>query len=304
MLDYNAPVALTLKLKGPALDESQQHIDLFELATTLSEFHEIFNKTYCILTNQERSSRRNRKEFQVITKEISKGSLIFDNELIITGANMVFPMVGLANAYSIWEYASKSFEILKTIYGWLRKDISPNISVTNSTNSPIINGNNNLVIIGNSDIQVTDPRLLVLAARTRPNYDRITQILNQNGISNFEAASLVNQHDTSIVMDFSDKGLFKNKSIIAKEPIKFYAKVYDFNTERNTGKLRVLNNNFIATDDYPFSIIGDQNIHNYADALKLPYVTVTALQENILDPVQGLKVVRYQVISVEFPIAG
>ncbi|WP_021170130.1 hypothetical protein SOV_22470 [Sporomusa ovata DSM 2662] len=296
----NVPCPFNIKLTGPAFIENNQRIDLLDFANTLLEFHKALDKTYCILTNQQRISPSNRKQYQLITKSITKGSLLLDNEIIFNSAQLVLPIVGIINPQTIWEYTSAGFKFLKTVYELFSKEKkAPQYVINNPVNCNFITGDNNLINSTDNIVTVGDPRILDIAAKSRPHYGAITKSLNANNIEGFQAGF---KRDTTseIALDFNDRGMFKQRSIVDKNPLQFHAKIIDFNTEKRTGKLKIFD---LATSsfshDYNFSIIGDQDIIPYIEALKHPMVSITALSENILDPVHGLRPLKYQLIDIE-----
>lgn len=299
-MDNNAPCPFNIKLTGPAFAENNQRIDLLDIATTLLEFHKAFDKTYCILTNQQRISLPNRKQFQIITKEISKGSLLLNNEIIINNTQLLLPIVGILNPRTIWEYTSAGFKFLKTVYELFRVEKkAPQYIINNPANCNFITGDDNFVNSSDNIVTVGDSRILDIAAKSRPHYSAITKSLNANGIEGFQAGFSCDK-ENEIVLDFNDRGVFKQRSIVGKDPLQFHARIIDFNTEKRSGKLKKFD---FATSsfsqDYNFSIIGDQDIIPYIEALKHPMVNVTALSENVLDPVHGLKPLKYQLIDIE-----
>jgi hypothetical protein len=299
-MDNNKPCPFQIRLTGPAFIKDNKEIDLLDLAIALMEFHKVIDKTYCTLTEQQRLSPANRKQFQIITRNITDGSLLFDNELIINNTQLLLPMIGLLSPRTIWEYTSTGFKFLKTVYEFFKKNNKPpEYKIINPVNCNFITGDNNLLNVSDNTVTIGDPRILDIAAKARPHYNALNKTLNANGIEGFQAGFHCDEPN-QIKLNFNNKDMFNQRSIIDKNPLLFQAKVIDFNTEKKTGRLKKFDAKTASfSHDFRFSVIGDQDVIPYIDALKQPIVQVTALTENVLDPVHGLKPLKFQLIDIE-----
>ena len=134
---YNDPVKLSMALTGKQTNTS---FDLRAFSTAIFHFVTIIDNTHCVLAKQERLSRDKRNELQILASNITRGSVHIDFDLIMNGIQILAPMLGWVNPYSIWEYTVQSYNFLKTIGEKNRQGLKPSIQVTDSPGAINIKG--------------------------------------------------------------------------------------------------------------------------------------------------------------------
>jgi len=290
MSDYNAPQKLLFKIEGPGL---QEELNLYDIITTLTEFHSIIDKSYCVITGKQRLTRSEREFYKIQISEFKHGSFMAILEIIITGMTLTLPLLGMINPYTIWEYTRYSFLFLKAIYTAYtsNQNTKPQIIAGDNSNVIVITGDNNNIIL-------PDARIIDLANRTKRNYKKLAGILNEDGIHNIMIAS-PDLDNTGIVLNLSEKNLFKTSTKIVPKPIEIVADIFNFNKVDNTGKLRVLEGQAIPMGEYSFTVIGNQETSNYIQSMLYNSVNIVAIEEYEDDPINGIKLLRLKVIQVK-----
>ncbi|MCM1567795.1 MAG: hypothetical protein NC238_17950 [Dehalobacter sp.] len=287
-MSFNQPHTITLKIDGPGINEG---VNLFKTISILSEFHSILDKSYSVLNGKQKLTKQDREQYFIRAYDFKQGSFIVNADIIITGIQLSLPLLGFVNPYTIWEYARYSFAFLKAVLASSKSGNQPMISV--GDNSQVV------VLIGDgSTMTLPDKRILDLANRTRRNYANLAGNLKEGSIHSIEvtAQSSIGEN---ISLSLPEKDLFESNTTVMPRPVTFLADVYDFNKEINTGKLRVFREQEIPDGDYPFTIIGNQDNSKFIESMLYSSVKITALEERELHPVEGLRLIRFQVIEVE-----
>ncbi|SFH84746.1 hypothetical protein SAMN05192551_103253 [Tindallia magadiensis] len=287
-MNYNEPKTICFKLEGPDLREN---INLYDAITTLSEFHSIVDKSYCVLTNQHRLSKTEREFFRIQASNFRQGSFLVDLEILITGTQLAFPILGLTNPYTIWEWTRCSFQFIKAMSLARKNGETPQIKTGENSQIIVITGGNNNLIL-------PDARVIELANRTKKNYAKLAGTLQEGRVHSIDIGAETSLNN-SISLNLAEKDLFKSPTEILTKPIQFHADIYDFNKEANTGKLRVLPGQSIPEGDYSFTVIGSQDTTKSIQSMLHDGVKVTALEEQKIDPIDGPKLVRFQIIKVQ-----
>ena len=90
-------------------------------------------------------------------------------------------------------------------------------------------------------------------------------------------------------------------SFIQKRIINRHAglgRIFDFNTEKLSGKVRVGDGQPIPAQDYNFLLIGNQDFVPYIMAMTVPEVTLRCLQEIEQHPTGAKYIFRLQAVSL------
>ena len=293
--NYNEPFPFTLRLSSEKLGK---YMDMHDMVMMMAESHALFDKTFGVLSGQRRLSSQKRKDFQVIVKDMKQGSLLLYADIVVSGINVALPIIGLANPYTVWEYTRAGFQLLKALY---------TVSTANASQQPeyprISTGENGMVIVvsGNNNTMTFPAPVLDIAARSRINYRRISNMMSSDGITQLQLNSESLPNSEPITLSVADQGLFEPTTFLEPSPVTFIADLYKFDKETSTGRLHVIASDVLLKGDYAFSVIGNQDLALYIDSMKESQVSLTALTENTLDPIHGRRIVRLQVISVNFP---
>lgn len=296
--DYNDPYPFMLKLSK---DNHGKSMDMHDMVILMAETHSLFDKTFGVLTGKHRLSSQKRKDFQVVVTDIQQGSLMMYADIIVSGIHMALPMIGLANPFTVWEYTRSGFQLLKALYTVHSAENPESKKLPQLT----LGDNNTVVIITGDNNQVTFPApVLDIAARSRPNYQRMANLMTTDGISNFELNSQSVLKTESIKLSVIDQGLFESPTFINPAPVKVLADIYKFDKYTGAGKLSVLASDDVPKGEYAFSVIGEQDVTLYIDSMNEQRVSITALTENTLDPLRGKRITRLQIISIDLQKAS
>jgi len=284
--NYNDPIKLYVALEG---DNIENTFDLRSFSAILYELSNILDNTYCVLINQKRLNKEMRNEFSINASNIKPGSIHIDIELIINSLQLMAPLIGLANPYTVWQYTVHAYTLLKYLGSKINNDNKPKISINNSNNNTVIYGDNNIII--------PDGQILNIAAKTRNNYDIISNYVDEISIKGLKIQSNI-QSINELFIDYKDKGLFKTPSFMDDTLFNIDADIIRFDKEKLTGKLFVLENQDIPSKEYSFTVMGEQNREIYIGAMIRKFVTITALTENKLDSINGVIIYKLHIINI------
>lgn len=288
---YCQPVKLTMELQGNGTVDS---FDLRAFSILMFNFITAVDNTHCVLAKQERLSNEKRNELQIHATDIARGSIHIDFDLVIAAAQMIAPLLGWVNPYSIWQYTVQSYNFLKAAGKSMRKGVTPNVQITESPGA--------LTILGNENLIVVDSGIAAAAARNQEVYRILSDEMEQEGISSMRIKPRDNKDEFDhFELSYEDKGIFSNSSFVDENPTTFDANILSLDKERLSGRLHTLAAQSIPEGTYSFKAIGDQDQAIYINALSKTQVKIIGLTENVLDNVSGLKIKRIQIIKILLP---
>ena len=259
---------IAFKIEGPIFAEN---FPLHIMLSILSDFHSILDQSYLVLTNKNRMSKYERLNFRVIASFPQKGSFLQYLQPIYQIAEPLLPLIPQLNGFEIWKAAKTSFEFLKLITNLKKDGKEYTVSAPNNQGIIIINSP------GSTPIPVTQNNFYI-ADRSLEFYQSMSNKIEDNKVQRISAIDSVQE---GIILSIEEKRLFNPETTIDDVPITIEGRVFDFNTERLTGKIRVYLDQPIKPGDYNFYIIGQQNIIPYIIAMTKESILLTCLKEVI-----------------------
>lgn len=285
------PQKISFTLKGGL--NGDYPLDLRATASFLLYFQHLIDKSYCTINNIDRIRPNRNNVYKVVVKDFTVGSLKSDLMLIVEGARLSLPLLGLSTPESIWTYTCYACELASRFFNALKADTKPQIQ---------INGNNNTVIYtDNTGAIIEYPQeTYEIANRSVPIYRKLSQAMTNGSFSEFNAHS--DAHNIPpIIFNNESANLFKEHTVIEETSQIIQCNIIRFDKESLTGKLRILDNNCEnMNSEYPFQIIGNQDSSPYIAAMDRDEVFVNCIREisyTSLNP----KIVRFQIISLATP---
>jgi hypothetical protein len=101
-----------------------------------------------------------------------------------------------------------------------------------------------------------------------------------------------------IVLTNEERKLFNPEIKVEDNPVNVTGRIFDFNTEKLAGKLRVSDGQPVPARDYNFLLIGNQDFVPYIMAMTVPEVTLRCLPEIEQHPTGAKYIFRLQALSL------
>lgn len=76
----------------------------------------ILDRAYLVLSEKARFTADERKRFYLLTKCVKHSSLDSWMDLVLTGVQTSFPVIGALGPLGIWEYSKQAYDLLKFAY--------------------------------------------------------------------------------------------------------------------------------------------------------------------------------------------
>lgn len=294
MSNYNIdPVKLTFEMTG---EEMENGFNLYYINKSLTEFHNILDKSYLILSNRKKITENDRKSYQIKAITIEKGSFIADMLLICSNTIITLPFVCSLTPKSMWEIAKQGYQYLKFILGAFQKGEQINIENT---------GNNNIINVTKGDtnvnIQIYSEAQTLASAAFGDYLNLVSNIGSGKGIGRIRIGERNTAITTGIAIEENDKTLFQNTKRLSKYPAVFKGKIYRIDGHSFSGRLTVVksDNQEISTGDYAYELLNEEDIELCKSAF-MKEKKITALSELAFSP-STLKeiVVRFRIIAIE-----
>lgn len=287
--DPNDPIHLSLTLTGDGVNDN---FDLRAFATILYQFTRIMDESYCIILGRSRLNQDLKSSLNFRATSIHRNSIHIDFDLILNTLQLVAPVLGLANPYTIWEYVVYSYNVLKSIGLFRKKNVTPTIQ--NKTGDQAI-------IIQNSEITVNDPIILDVGAHNLSRFKDVTNAMQSNNIDEFSVTSDSDKINP-LQVNKSDSELLHNPCYLQSDLLSLKVKIEGFNTKTKTGRLWVFPDQKILSGRYTFSLLDNTcSINPYIDAMKLDSVIIKSLPEVSITNASKtiLKPQRLHILSME-----
>lgn len=282
------PQKISFKLNGGYGGEYP--IDLRTTATFLIHFQQLIDKTYCVISNAERITKDDRKNYQLLVKDLKVGSLESDLLLTIAGGLLALPYPGFCTPQTLWDFTVMAYELATRFF--TDTSAGKNPQITN-------NGDNtrNIIYMVQGDLITYPADAFNIANNSLPLYKSMGKALNEGNFTSFTAT---NQASTCapLVMSKNTEALFKGTTKVESTLYTLSGNIISFNKETRSGKIRIpKDNQQTVVHDYPFTIIGDQDCDLYIQAMKSNSVSIKALKEisyTSLEP----QIKRLQIIHI------
>lgn len=287
LIDLDDPqraVQIDLYMEGRAFESGiPVHLMLqgFETSQT------ILDRAYLGLMGRARFTAEERQRFYLLTKGVKHSSLDSWMDLVLTGVQTSFPVLGALGPAGIWEYSKQAYELLKFAYEAVKKGDQPTYQN---------NGDGTFSVHNGTQINVYNGPVFNIAKSSQRAYVDMAKNVIDGTINSF---SLTERNaEAAIRIAQNEASFFNIPSVIDPQPLELDCEIFDFNKFEDIGKLRVFDGQALPSKDYRFSVVGNQADQPYIEAMLRRQVKVTCLREVVVDPLAQEKIVRLQVLKV------
>lgn len=261
---------IRVEIKG----KEHQSIPLLSVAETFKELNYTIDKSYLVLSGKDKLSKSDRQLYKIVARDIRSGSVMADLVILIPPlAQTALAFQSVASGLSvkdIWELTKNSFKFLKVIAELRNKgEKTTVIQHDNPLALSIVNQGGNVIINAGDNVSRN-------AVRTEQHIKNLAKNVDETNISSISALDYSND---GILLTPKENKLFNPSTFIDKNPIDIIGKIFRLDVESKTGRLRILEG--IYQGEYPFQIIGNQQIAFYISALGVASSKLIALKEII-----------------------
>lgn len=283
--DPNAETTLQFKMRGPVFDDG---IPIPLLVDSLGHVQGLMDKAYLGLIDRKRLSREERLRFYLKTHQIEQSSLLASLGVVYTGAQTVLPIFGALGPNGVWEYAKSAFEFIKLVFGSVKKG---------QTVTYEFNADHSVVQVNTgTQTQIFNGPVFNIASMSIGHYQGLAQTLDQSRVTDIRLGEGIRR---DIGISLPEREMFDFPSRVEDQPHHVQCEIYEFDKIDKDGRLQVGPGQSIPHGQYRFEVIGRQAASEYVEAMLKKIVRVTCLREVAENPINGEKIYRLQVISVD-----
>lgn len=287
LIDLNDPqrsVQIELYMNGAAFEKG---IPVHLLTQGFETSQTILDRAYLGLAGRTRFTAEERQRFYLLSKGVKHSSLDSFMDIVLTGVQTSFPILGVLGPTGIWEYAKQAYELLKFAYETVQRGEQPTYQH---------NGDGNLEVNNGTQTNIFNGPVYNIAKATQKVYVDMAKNVTAGSINSF---SLTDAHRESGIRIAQDEAAFFDiPSSVDPQPIELECEIFDFNKFEDSGKLRVFEGQVLPTRDYRFEVVGNQADSHYIEAMLRKSVKVICLREITIDPLAQEKIVRLQILKV------
>ncbi len=280
-----APVTLDFFMDGPAFENG---IPVHIMVNGIGGAQSLLDRAYLGLAGRRRFTSEERTHFFLVSKGVNQGSLDTVFDIILTGVQTSFPVLGALGPAGIWEYAKQAYELLKIAYDAVAKDEQPRFE-WNADKSVVQVNTGNQTNIYNAPVYN-------IAQLSQTTYVDVSRMIDRRDVDHFRISE--KKSKIGIELAANDARIFLATIKIEEMPIEIECEIFDFNKFDDTGKVKVGKGQPLPENNYRFEVIGAQNDRPYIEAMLKQTVKLKCLKETSTDPLSGEKVVGLQVISI------
>lgn len=282
--DPQRAVQIDLYMDGRAFERG---IPVHLLLQGFETSQTILDRAYLGLAGRARFTAEERQRFYLLTKGVRHSSLDSWMELVLTGVQTSFPILGALGPAGIWEYSKQAYEMLKFAYEAVKKGDQPTYQNNDDGTLTVNNG---------TQVNIYNAPVYNIAKASQRVYVDMAKNVTAGTINSFSLSE--KNGDVAIRVAENEAAFFDIPSVIDPQPIELDCEIFDFNKFEDMGKLRVFEDQVLPTKDYRFSVVGNQADQTYIEAMLRRQVKVTCLREVIVDPLAQEKIVRLQVLKI------
>jgi hypothetical protein len=255
----------------------------------MDDFHWIVDQSFIVLSGKTRLNRSERLNYRILASQSRKGSYIQDLQILYDLAQPLLPLIPQLTSNEIWKSAKIAFDFLITVIK-LRQN-GQQLSVSAPNNQGIV-----IVSPSGSDQPITiHQTILKIAERSEEPYQSITSRIEKGRVDQISA---IDSRKEGILLGEAEKKIFNPETKLEDTPIDIVGSIFDFNKEKNAGKIRVDPGQPIPARDYSFELIKGQDPISYILAMTKEFVLLRCLPE-IMVHTTGTRVIsRLQAISI------
>ena len=282
--DPQRAVQIELYMDGAAFE---QGIPVHLLTQGFETSQAILDRAYLGLVGRSRLTAEERQRFYLLSKGVKHSSLDSVMDLVLSGVQTSFPILGALGPAGIWEYAKQAYELLKFAYEAVKKGDQPTYQHT---------GNGNLEVNNGKQVNIYNGPVYNIARASQKVYVDMAKNVTAGSINSFSLTDVRGHSAIRIARD--EAAFFDIPSVVDTQPVELECEIFDFNKFEDTGKLRVFDGQVLPTKDYRFSVVGNQADSQYIEAMLRQSVKIVCLREVMVDPLAQEKIVRLQVLRV------
>jgi len=282
--DPQRPVQIELYMDGAAFERG---IPVHLLTQGFETSQTILDRAYLGLAGRTRLTAEERQRFYLLSKGVKHSSLDSIMDLVLSGVQTTFPILGVLGPTGVWEYAKQAYDLLKFAYEAVKNGDQPTYQH---------NGNGNLEVNNGNQINIYNGPVYNIAKASQKVYVDMARNVTSGSINSFSLKDV--RGDSGIQIARNEAAFFNISSTIDTRPIELECEIFDFNKFEDSGKLRVFDGQVLPTKDYRFSVVGDQADSDYIEAMLRKSVKIVCLREVMVDPLAQEKIVRLQVLKV------
>jgi hypothetical protein len=280
---------VTLRIDGPVIKDPYP---LHDLVGILGDFHSIVDQSFLVLSGRSRITRSERLNFRILASRPQPGSYIQELQILYDIAEPLLPLVPLLpqlTSPDIWKSAKAAYEFLKAVVSLRRQGKELTVSAPNNEGIVVVSAP------GSQPITIHQ-NIFNIAERSEDPYKRITTHIERGRIDTITA---IDGKKEGISLSEKEKELFNPETKLEDTPVDVIGSVFDFNKDKLTGKIRVVEGQPISARDYNFDLVKGQDPITYILAMTKELVSMRCLPE-IFIHTTGTKVVhRLQAISIK-----
>lgn len=247
----------------------------------------ILDRAYLGLSGRSRFTAEERQRFFLLSKGVKHSSLDSLMDLVLTGVQTSFPVLGVLGPAGIWEYAKQAYELLKFAYEAVNNGNQPTYQHAGSGDIEVNNG---------TQINIYNGPVYKIAKASQRAYVGMAKNVTSGAIDSFFLTDVKNGSGIRIAQN--EAAFFDIPSVIDSTPIELNCEIFDFNKFEDSGRLRVFDGQVLPMKDYRFSVVGNQADSDYIEAMLRQSVKIVCLREITVDPLAQEKIVRLQVLRV------
>lgn len=249
---------IAFAIRGPAVEESFR-LDVFN--DILGSYQQILDRSFLAMMGKKRMKQTERELFTTTIVEWKRGSILIDLAVIAV------PLIqGAMDLKTGQPYFLTMSEVIELTYKFLKARIEQFAKTGKEPTVQIINSPNAQVILNIGDGKIEVSQNLVHAANlTEPHYKKLTSHIDGKEIT--EIASWSRQ-ERGVSLNVADNKFFNPTTEIDDRGQPLSAKIFRFDVESASGRLRVVDSSTIPVGaELRFEVTGNQPLDSYVDAL-------------------------------------
>ena len=272
----NAQEKILFAIHGPGVDHNFR-LDIF--AGILESYQHVLDRTYLAAVGKRRMTPTVRESFLVEVTTWKRGSILMD--LAVMAVPFAQGYFDYSNA--IGKFPSVS-ELIEASYNFLKARLEAIAKTGRAPTVNIINSPGILFQIGDNGQLNVSQSVIDTATNTEPHYKKLTSYIDDKQVSGI---SSISQNEQGIRLTSADNALFNPATEIADESEEILAKIYRFDIESRSGKLRIVEAKDLEKGfEFRFEVMGEQPLEPYIDALhsNVKYTKMKVLREIVRHP--------------------
>lgn len=284
--DSQDPAEVRMYVNGPLFEHG---IPMHVMIASLKDFQAILDKTYLGLVGRKRITKDEREKFYLRSRGVEHHSLETWVEIVMVGSQVLMPFYSHIGPKGIWDVTKQTWEMIKQIMPHLKSTgQKPSFSFGEIDNSQVT------VITGNQTNNYYGP-VYNVARAALPLYQDLAEKIESDKIDDIRFGD---RSGDPIRLSRGESDFLLLPSSISDESVSLECEIFGFDKHENKGKLSVFSDSDIPIGEYRFSVIGDQDIVPYVEAMLRQIVKVVALVEFIPDPFEDRKIKALQIIKI------